>query len=231
MAPRADEDPDGHTLVRDRSGMPPVLTNDGTPGSYPESIPLAFPATPQRSTFADVQRCTDGLATADNSGLPGFTQRSAAATGLVDAHGYSQDTWFGRHQTTVEVAMVGGGISGAYVDDDCWPDLVFAGGASGMHFYRNVAGGYFEPFEALSTPPDGRELTGAALADLNGDYRRELVFGNVSSGAVPVYARNSGQAGAPVYQQRRRHVLGARARMGHGRPVRGPRRRLLRSRP
>ena len=45
--------------------------------------------------------------------------------------------------------MIGGGVTAAYLDDDCWPDLVFTGGdVSGMRFYHNNAGRGFTRAES-----------------------------------------------------------------------------------
>ena len=53
-----------------------------------------------------------------------------------------------------------------------------------------------------------REYSGAAVADLNGDYRRELLLGNIQTGTVPIYSAEWHRA---VRQSRR-------AADGRGRP-------------
>ncbi len=195
-APTVADDPDGHTLIRDRGfGTPASVEGAFSAYSAPQ-VPLSFAALPPRETFADVVGCTNNIATALNSGKDSFVQRTADETGLVDRHGYKHSTWFRSQQSALEVAMMAGGVTAAYLDDDCWPDLAFSGGAvSGMVFYRNQAGKRYSRFEPLASTTE-REFSGAALADLNGDYRRELILGNVHAGSVPVYAsNNAGQYG------------------------------------
>ncbi len=193
--PQAVDDPDGHTVIRDQSQGNPTDVDTDRPGDYPQQLPLSFPATPARPVFADVQSCTNRLATHNNTGQSVFTRREEESFGLTHDHGYSAETWFSQHQSTLEIAMIGGGVSGAYLDADCWPDLIFTGGASsGMRFYRNAQGMGFEDVAMLAGDAE-REFSGAAIVDLNGDYRRELLFGNIKPGEVPVY----GQDGAGQY--------------------------------
>lgn len=189
-APRMSDDPDGHTLIRNRAfGTPAVV--DGAISTYEQSaVPLEFAALEPRATFADVLNCPNSISSAPNTGENSFVQRTGEDFGLVDRHGYKYSTWFRAQQSALEVAMMAGGVTAGYLDDDCWPDLAFTGGSlSGMAFYRNLAGKRFSRFELLSDAP-GKEHSGAALADLNGDYRRELVLGNVLAGSVPVYGSN-----------------------------------------
>jgi cytochrome c peroxidase len=189
-APTAAEDPDGHTLVMNQSQGTPGDIDAPQPEDYPQQIGLTYPALAARSTFADVQACSNNVNSAANTGQDQFARRSETAFGLVDRHGYGVDTWFSTFQPSLEVAMIGGGVSAAYLDDDCWPDLVFTGGdISGMRFYRNNAG---TGFSALDLIPAGseREYTGAGVADLNGDYRRELLLGNIRIGSIPIYSPN-----------------------------------------
>jgi len=191
-SPGVADDPDGHMLIRDRAyGTPASVEGAFSAYSAPE-VPLPFATLPPRETFADVTGCADNIATARNSGKDSFMQRTAGDTGLLDRHGFKHSTWFRSQQSALEVAMMAGGVTAAYLDDDCWPDLAFSGGAtSGMVFYRNQAGKRFSRLDLLADTTE-REFSGAALADLNGDYRRELILGNVQAGSVPVYASSPG---------------------------------------
>lgn len=186
--PSAEEDPDGNMLVRDVSAGTPSNLDASSPEDYPAQISLAFPPTQPFATFPDVENCTDTLTANRNTGERAFTRQSDASFGLTDAHGFRYETWF-EYSPTFEITMIAGGISAAYLDGDCWPDLIFAGGDTGMHTYRNLAGTGFETVALLRgiTEP---KYTGAGVVDLNGDYRRELVLGNFRIGDAPVYAQN-----------------------------------------
>lgn len=84
--------------------------------------------------------------------------------------------------------MIGGGVTAAYLDDDCWPDLAFTS-RTGMQFFRNADGVTYQPMSLLGSDVV-TDATGTAVADLDGDYRRELLFGNVRSSTVPVFAKD-----------------------------------------
>ncbi len=193
--PSADEDPDGHLFVRDRSAGVPVNLDASSPKDYPEEISLAFPFTKQLATFSDVRNCTNGLTSANNAGSQTFTRRNDRTFGLTDTHGYSFETWF-EYSPTFEITMIAGGVSAAYLDGDCWADLIFAGGdeRTGVRTYRNLVGTGFEAFDLFESISE-TNYTGAASVDLNGDYRREILLGNFRIGSVPVYA----QSGAGGY--------------------------------
>ena len=184
-----DEDPDGNLFVRDRSSGAPIHFNPSSPEDYPEKVPLAFPTTPKLETFAGVEDCSNGIASARNSGNLAFRHRSEPGFGLTDSHGYRFETWTSDLEH-VEVAMIAGGVSATYLDGDCWADIVFAGGdeQTGVQAYRNMGGTWFQAVELLDGLAE-KSYTGAASVDLNGDYRRELLFGNLFSSAVPVLAQ------------------------------------------
>ncbi len=187
-APRMEDDPDGHLLVRDEHNGTPELMDVPRAASYSVEIPLKFPAQSPRQTFADTQNCSNHVGMAGNNGRNQFVERTESGFGLVDRHGYKPDTWFSGQQSTLEVAMFGGGVTAAYLDDDCWPDLVFTGGdVTGMRFYQNREGRRFRAVNLLSGKPE-REFSGTGVADLNGDYRRELVLGNIKPGPVAIYS-------------------------------------------
>lgn len=196
-APTSAEDPDGHTLVRNQSSGTPGAVDAEDATAYPDRIAIAFPSLAPRATFADVVACTNRIGSGDNSGQPAFVRRADPSFGLGDTHGYAATTWFGPQQTALEITMIGGGVTATYLDDDCWPDLVYTGGdISGMRYYINQSGNGFE-YRDLFDGQTEREYTGTAVADLDGDYRRELLFGNLKPGAIPVF----GASGTGRYQK------------------------------
>ena len=94
--------------------------------------------------------------------------------------------------------MAAGGISAGYVNADCWPDLVYTGTVlSGLQVYSNVGGVFFEPDPVLNGLTE-TEFTGTGFVDLNGDYRRELVIGNLNPGSVVVMSDNGVSEYEPV---------------------------------
>ena len=201
--PDASLDPDGNMLVRDRINSPAPTVVAETPSEYPASLPLVFPSLTTRTTFSDTVGCTDGLATAANTGASVFTNRTGNSTFGLDApHGFSYATWANTDggQTEpggafLEAVMMAGGVTATYLDDDCWPDLAFAGGdSSGLVFYVKRPG---QPGYAVTDllgdaqrATLGTRYSGFAVADLNGDYRRELVLGNLHPGEVPLLTSN-----------------------------------------
>ncbi len=190
-APAGNEDPDGHLLVRDESLAAPTLSGVSSAGAYPDLIALNFPDLAPLTTFADVQSCENNLDSARNTGEQQFALRSGSDFGLDDPQRYGKDTWF-RNQNYVEATLSAGGVSSAYLDEDCWADLIFTGGeVSGMKLYHNDNGNRFTDISDSLLENTDHEFSGSAVADLNGDYRRELLFGNLFGQILPVFAQNS----------------------------------------
>lgn len=202
-APARAEDPDGHLLVRDEGTVAPAM--DGleegrlTP---PGPVTLGFPGLAPGATFMELTAC-DGenslQGDAFNTGNESFSMRSTEpAFGLGEPHGFNYQSWEGGDGTYLEATMIAGGVSAAYLDQDCWPDLVFAGGdASGIRLYRNLGGrSGFSPLDTALVEDPGTRFTGSATLDINGDYRRELFFGNLplsftDAAQMPIYALNA----------------------------------------
>ena len=189
--PANDDDPDGHLFVRGRSSAAPIHFDPSSPADYPKKIALEFPPTRALPTFADVENCTNGIASARNTGNLEFRRRDGQAFGLIDPHGYRYETWTSDLEH-LEVAMIAGGVTAAYLDGDCWVDIVFAGGdeRTGVRTYRNLGGAGFQTVEWLDGLNE-KSYTGAASADLNGDYRRELLFGNLFNDSLPIFAQGA----------------------------------------
>jgi cytochrome c peroxidase len=209
--PTLAEDPDGNLLVRDvnpaaEPDVPPEPTPNeddppAAPTDYPKTKELTFNA-PALTTFAELGACEAlpyGLA--DNTGLPVFVPRHDVPFGLYDQqgqpvhpHGFSAETWdVSNESTSGQPTMIAGGVSATYLDDDCWLDLAYAGGdRSGMVFYKNRGGQMgFDAIDLLEDDPGG-SFTGVGSVDLNGDYRRELLFGNLEQKKLPIYSSGEG---------------------------------------
>ncbi|WP_323773800.1 FG-GAP-like repeat-containing protein [Alcanivorax sp.] len=206
--PALSEDPDGNLLVRGENPVarPDVVVDPepdeeeppAEPSDYDKTVALNFTA-PALTGFAELGDCSDSPSVlAINSGLNIFAPRHDVAFGLYDfmgkqndPHGFNPETWYVSGVFSIEPTMVSGGVSAGYLDDNCWLDLAYAGGeASGVIFYRNRGGqGGFDKMELLDDNPGGL-FTGIGLVDLNGDYRREMLFGNLGSKNLPIYSKN-----------------------------------------
>ncbi|WP_052017548.1 FG-GAP-like repeat-containing protein [Alcanivorax sp. P2S70] len=208
--PVLEEDPDGNLLVVDvnpepeasipgqagrAEGEPPT-----NPGDYPKTFALTYKA-PGLTTFADIEGCTSQPSeSAKNTGATVF-HSAAVSSGLHSAegeakakHGFDAQTWDLEDFLTIEPTMIAGGVSSTYLDGDCWLDLAYAGGdESGMVFYRNKGSQSGFEAKALLEDDPGGKFTGVAFADLNGDYRREMLFGNLKQKVLPIYS--SGDSG------------------------------------
>ena len=207
--PALREDPDGNLLVRGENPVakPDVIVDPepdeeeppAEPSDYAKTVALNFTA-PGLATFAELGSCAEEPSVlALNTGINIFSPRHVMAFGLYDflarpnhPHGFSEETWGVPGVLSIEPTMIAGGVSAGYLDDDCWLDLAYAGGeTSGMVFYQNRGGQLgFDAMQLLDDNPGGL-FTGVAMVDLNGDYRREMLFGNLKQKQLPIYSSNA----------------------------------------
>jgi hypothetical protein len=133
-APDASDDPDGYLLVEGDMPVPPFV-DTVTPEQYPKSFALDFPVV-GNGTFPELNDECGVNTVASNTGVNQFQER-ALSLGLTKEHGFHYETWFGGSNAQTEAVMIAGGVSAAYLDNDCWPDLIFSGGMSrGLSFIR-----------------------------------------------------------------------------------------------
>lgn len=190
--PGAEHNPDGNLLIRGQAfsaGLPRDT------GSYPETVTLDFPSVTPRSGFSDMDSCQPNL-NAVNQNRAVFIDK-APERGANVAHGFSIFTWLGENLMSpryIMPTMIAGGVASSYVNDDCWPDIVFAGGDIGGTLVLENRGQQlgFQQADLFADDP-GTRFANVSLADLNGDYRREILLGNLQPGYVPVMS--AGQDG------------------------------------
>ncbi|MFN3713096.1 MAG: cytochrome c peroxidase [Alcanivoracaceae bacterium] len=188
--PKEWDDPDGNQLNLDEQ----VVPVDGESVQYPASIDLAFPSRPWRHTFYEVSSaCEEAWQVQPQASVSRsqFVRRGTGDDGFGTAlaHGWRNQTWFSGTRGSHEMSMFAGGVTAFYPDGECLPGLAFAGGeSSGVVVLRNRGNrsGFDLYADAFVSAPSAR-VTGVAVADLNGDYRRELMLGNFQSGEVPIY--------------------------------------------
>lgn len=117
------------------------------------------------------QACSNGLATAANTGNNGFLRVDSAVSGLTHSHGFSLMTWLNNNRRQ-EDFLNSGGLAVGDVNGDCWTDLLLAAGDYGSYFYLGESDGSFGMY---SNEPG--QVLGAAMADLDGNYRPDVVLG------------------------------------------------------
>ncbi len=99
-----------------------------------------------------------------------------------------------RHLTN-QILPNGSGVAAGDVDGDGWCDLFFAGLLdSGCRLYRNLGGWRFADITApAGVACAGRDNTGAAFADLDGDGDLDLLVNSLGAGTVIFLNDGSGR--------------------------------------
>lgn len=187
--PESVDDPDGNMLVSD---VPFVVSYEATNGaSLQRRAELEMIPLPVLAGFPDAQGCGDGLAVAQNTGQSVFI-RKESQLGLAVGHEYAIETWLGGTEDSVlymDATMMSGGLAASYLDADCWPDIVYSPGSVGETMLLQNIGGQ-NGFNALTpfSPSPGERVSGFSVADLNGDYRREIIMSNLHAGGFSIYS-------------------------------------------
>mgnify|MGYP003871047729 CR=1 FL=1 len=111
----------------------------------------------------------------------GFTLLPAAQTGVHFVNLLPEP----RHLTN-QILPNGSGVAAGDVDGDGWCDLFFAGLLdSGCRLYRNLGGWRFADITAAAgVACAGRDNTGAAFADLEGDGDLDLLVNSLGAGTA-----------------------------------------------
>lgn len=148
-------------------------TGGGSPGPEPVAKDPASVRDPAAlaAMVVGLRACANGVATAANAGHNEFRRLLPLESGLIRGHGFYLSTWTNNTRRQ-EDYLNSGGLAVGDLDGDCWLDVLLAGGDYGLHFFRGAPGGRFN---WVST--DNHQVLGAAIADLDGDYRPEAVAG------------------------------------------------------
>lgn len=184
--PAAGEDPDGNLLVRDFNPVPatPVPVTP-PPVPYPEpNVTLQSLGIAPRTAFREISNCA-GLPNNPLNDGAFFVERGLAA-GLTVPHEYADTYWLDGPAGQLQIIMMGGGVTATDLNADCLPDLAFTTGDNpGVMTYLNQGMSLFQSASLMGADTSGL-FTSIGAVDLNGDYRRELVLGNLLSGYVKI---------------------------------------------
>ncbi|MBZ2187929.1 FG-GAP-like repeat-containing protein [Alcanivorax sp. JB21] len=168
----------------------------GDPGDPVEpEEPEIDPSTAPFRHFTATTLCGHNLRNrmVDTAGHTGFVER-AADSGLSHHHELATEAWR-REFGALEAAMQSGAVLLAPINGDCWLDALFTTGgygSAGLALYRNDMGrGFQAQSHALWQGMDIPLALGAA--DLNADYRIDLLVGNYLAGDVQVYQQGGGE--------------------------------------
>ena len=115
---------------------------------------------------------------------------AGAGLGINHAHAVTDAVWQQAPVSLqIESVMRTGAVVATDLNTDCWPDLVFATGATAsgqLVAYENAAGSRFSQ-RLLHLNAAANPVAGLGAADLDGDYRPDLVTGNLLAGNMETY--------------------------------------------
>ncbi len=133
--------------------------------------------------------CADRVrSSADSISESVFVERSLEL-GIEHEHRLPDSVWNSGYEA-LEAALLAGSVAIGNIRGDCWADMIFSSGKVGdaqLEFYRNLSGESFERsgiyIDHISSP-----VVAIGLADLDGDYRLDIVTGNFLSGNLNVFS-------------------------------------------
>lgn len=164
------------------------------PPSWPEAGPTA-PEVALARPISALLLCGDGLAKRRAASSADQFVAAGPDLGIDHAHDVDTDAWMAE-PASLESVMRTGAVVAAHANGDCWPDLLFTTGATAsaqLAYYQNRAGRRFDR-TWLNVTPTSNPIAAVGMADLDGDYRLDLVLGNLLPGDVEIYrARADGE--------------------------------------
>lgn len=139
-------------------------------------------AIPPVTLAVSAQELTHAVNCPDNRGMVNQKQRSFVTAGGVMDFTHTFSLAIERYVRDATVSVNASNLASLAVgdlNDDCWPDVVFASGdSSGVVTYLNNSGKGWTPTTALPPRVDAGLVTSLAIADIDGDYRSDVVYGN-----------------------------------------------------
>lgn len=185
---RPDRDnPDGSMLSACfRSDVVPGYPCGTEPGNDDNADPEPEPVALDPAPFVDplrqaamvnlLENCPDNLTGTGNTGQHAFISVPSTQSGLTHRHGFALSTWLNLAQRREDL-IVSGAVAVGDINEDCINDLVFPAGDNGVHAYLGQGDGrYASTIAGLPA-----RMLGAAIADLNGDYRPDFMLGEFST--------------------------------------------------
>jgi hypothetical protein len=111
-----------------------------------------------------------------------------ASLGINHWHSVANAVWQ-QEPGSLQGVMRTGAVVATDTDTDCWPDLVFTSGATAsgqLVVYENAFGIRFEQ-RLVNLTASTSPVAGLGAADLDGDYRPDLLAGNLLAGNTATY--------------------------------------------
>ncbi|RZU46900.1 cytochrome c peroxidase [Fluviicoccus keumensis] len=184
------DNPDGQMLTPcfSNPGLGAACLNTGgggtgtsTPADFNElsatggvAIPPVTLAVSTR-VLANAVNCPDGRGAVNQK-----QRRFVTATGALDfSHTFALniDSYIREDNVSVNASNLAG-LAVGDINADCWPDVVFASGLDGVVTYLNDQGKGWIPSSSLPKHIDAGLVTSLGIADIDGDYKSDVVYGN-----------------------------------------------------
>jgi hypothetical protein len=174
--------------TQNRSGNAPGPTAPGPPPVAGDPDTLALPLSP-------LLLCGNGLIKRHGASTTGAFASITSTHGIDHVHAVDTALWT-QQPAALEAVMRSAAVLAGDLSGDCWPDLLFVTGSAAadqLVAYDNLRGAGFAP-RVLSLPASPNPIAAIALADLDADYRHDLLTGNLLADPTRVYRGSAGGA-------------------------------------
>ena len=117
---------------------------------------------------------------------------NAAGVGINHSHFVEPNIWTAEAGSRDAVMRLSA-VAATETNGDCWPELIFTSGATDIGqliLYENQGnGGFVQSLNSVAA--SANPVAGVGVADLDGDYRSDLVLGNLLAGDTTSYLRRA----------------------------------------